>query len=261
MTIITQGSYEIYGIELEYKFIETIQINSPTLVLLHEGLGSIALWKDFPEQLHKATGCSVLAYSRQGYGASAKAELPRTTKYMHHEGEVILPVVLDYFNITNSVLIGHSDGASIALIHAGSTQEQRIKALILLAPHVFVEDITIQSIQKAKDVFQNSNLPDKLAKYHKLNIEHVFWGWNDIWLHPEFKDWNIEEYLPQINIPLLIIQGRQDQYGTTLQVEKILRQTHGQASCSIFENCQHSPHADQKDLTIKAITQYMNNLP
>jgi len=138
MTIITQGSYEIYGIELEYKFIETIQINSPTLVLLHEGLGSIALWQDFPEQLHKATGCSVLAYSRQGYGASAKAELPRTTKYMHHEGEVILPEILDYFNITNSVLIGHSDGASIALIYAGSRQEQSVKALILMAPHVFV---------------------------------------------------------------------------------------------------------------------------
>jgi len=260
MTKTTRGLYEICGIELECKFIETVKTNSPTLVLLHEGLGSVALWKGFPEQLHKATGCPVLAYSRQGHGASAKAELPRPTKYMHHEGDVILPGVMDYFNITNTVLIGHSDGASIALIHAGSTQEQRIKALILLAPHVFVEDITIQSIQKAKYAFQNSDLPDKLAKYHELDIEHVFRGWNDIWLHPEFKDWNIEEYLPQINIPLLVIQGRQDQYGTMLQVEKILRQVHGLASCSIFENCQHSPHADQKDLTIKAITQYVNNL-
>ena len=182
------------GKRLEILRIDAAHDGGPTIVMLHEGLGSIALWKDFPQQLAARTGCGVLAYSRYGHGNSDKLMEKRPVHFMHHEGEVVLPELLSKLGIQQPILLGHSDGGSISLIFAGKYPEA-VRALILEAPHVFVEDLTVASIAQAKVSYETTDLPRKLGRYH-AHGDATFWGWNDIWLDPEFRAWNIEEYLP-----------------------------------------------------------------
>lgn len=223
------------------------------VVLLHEGLGSVAMWRDFPAQVAAATGARTLAYSRRGYGKSDPANLPRRTDYMHEEARVALPAVLAARGITRPVLIGHSDGASIAILYAA---RHDVAGLILMAPHVFVEDITIASIEEAKTVYKTTALRDRLGRYHD-DVDHAFWGWNDIWLHPDFRAWNIEAALPKITAPVLIIQGEDDQYGTVAQVDAIERQVAGPCRRLMLPACKHSPHRDQPDATLSAISDFV----
>ncbi len=231
----------------------------PTLVFLHEGLGSVALWKQFPRQVAEAAGCPALVYSRYGYGKSDKLHAPRTVDYMHREALEVLPDVLDQLRIDSPILIGHSDGASIALIHAG-TRRRPVRGVVAMAPHVFVEEVTVQSIAKAGETFRSTDLPERLGRYHD-HVESTFWGWNDIWLHPDFRKWNIEEYLAGIAVPVLLIQCEDDQYGTAAQIEAIARQVSGAADKLLLPDCAHSPHQGlQKDATIAAITQFVRNL-
>ncbi|MGI9132372.1 MAG: alpha/beta fold hydrolase, partial [Rhodoferax sp.] len=217
----------VAGHALEYQWFDPPHAreaeSDAILVFLHEGLGSLAMWKDFPAQVALATGCRALVYSRQGYGKSAPLSTPRTVRYMHDEALIALPELLHQLHIRNPILIGHSDGASIALIHAAQ-RSWPVRALVLLAPHVFVEQLTVDSIAKAKIAYQGSDLPVKLGRYHD-DVDGAFWGWNQIWLDPAFRHWNIESGLSKITCPVLAIQGEDDEYGTMAQVESIARQT------------------------------------
>jgi len=240
--------------------LEVLRIISPAktteLVFLHEGLGSISHWRDFPARVAQATGCAVTLYSRYGNGNSDVLAASRSVRYMHDEALQALPELLSQLKIENPVLVGHSDGASIAIIYAGA--HDRVRGLILLAPHVFVEDLSVQSIAQAKTTFQTTDLPQKLARHHRDAVR-TFWGWNDIWLHPHFRNWNIEEYLPKITCPVLVIQGEEDQYGTWAQVEAIQRQTAGTVEVLALPNCKHSPQRDQPEATMHAMKRFVES--
>lgn len=252
------GFVEACGRKLEYQLIPAHQLNRPTLVFLHEGLGSVAMWRDFPARVAAATGCCTLVYSRYGYGQSDVLEAPFTVRYMHDEALLALPRLLDKLEIKKPVLIGHSDGGSIALIHAGGAKRE-VSGLILMAPHVFVEDISIESIAKAKVTFETTDLAQKLGRYHRDPVK-TFWGWNDIWLHPDFRRWNIEEYLPSIDCPVLAIQGIDDEYGTLAQVEAIRDHVSGEVDVLELADCRHSPHKDQPEATLNAIAGFVSAL-
>jgi len=229
----------------------------PTIVMLHEGLGSVALWKDFPHALAARTGCGVLGYSRFGHGNSEKQVEKRPVNFMHHEGEVVLPELLDKLGVIKPILLGHSDGGSIALIFAGRYPEHT-RGLILEAPHVFVEEYGLASIRAAKTAFEFTDFRAKLARYH-AHVDETFWAWNDIWLDPEFPKWNIEEYLDSIRCPVLCIQGEQDEYGTRAQVDTIVTKVPG-AELLMLPDCGHSPHRDQREATLASITQFVSRL-
>jgi len=238
------------GKRVETLFVEARDQHSPTIVMLHEGLGSIALWKDFPQRVAERTGCSVLVYSRYGHGNSDRLLEKRPVGFMHHEAQIVLPQVLNAFAIEDPILFGHSDGGSIALIYAG-TFPGSPRALILEAPHVFVEDLSVESIAAAKVSFQHTDFRDKLARYHAY-VDETFWGWNDIWLDPAFRSWNIESYLDAIRCPILCIQGEQDEYGTPAQLKAIESRVPA-TELVMLADCKHSPHRDQREKTLDAV--------
>jgi pimeloyl-ACP methyl ester carboxylesterase len=242
------------GKRLETLWIEPERTERPTIVMLHEGLGSVALWKHFPQKLAARTGCRVLAYSRYGHGNSDKLMEKRSAKFMHREGEVVLPELLDKLGIARPILLGHSDGGSISLVFAGKYPE-RPRALILEAPHVFVEDLSVASITQAKEKYQTTNLPHKLSRHH-AHPDATFWGWNNIWLDPEFRSWNIEEYLLAIRCPILCIQGEEDEYGTVAQVKAIQARVPG-TEILMLPNCKHSPHRDQSEAALERMAEFV----
>jgi pimeloyl-ACP methyl ester carboxylesterase len=245
------------GYQLEYEWHGPPPDKAPTLVLLHEGLGCVSMWREFPGQVAEATGCGVLVYSRAGYGNSEPVTLPQPVRFMHDEALVTLPDVLDATKVREAVLVGHSDGGSIALIYAGSRRDERVRGLILEAPHVFVEDLGIESITRAAVNYQSGELKRGLERHHGENVECAFWGWNKVWLNPAFRSWNIEEYLPNIDVPVLVIQGEQDEYGTLNQVAAIERGCKGLVRKVILSDCGHSPHRDQPERTLEAMTSFM----
>lgn len=246
----------VNGVHLEYVRLPSAHpcAGAPSIVFLHEGLGSLAMWKDFPQRVADATGCEAVVYSRAGYGRSDPAPLPRTVRYMHDEGLTVLPAFLDALGIVRPILFGHSDGGSIALICAGGTPTP-LTALILMAPHVLVEDLSVASIAEARVAWENSDLPQRLGKYH-ADAEAAFRGWNDIWLHPDFRAWNIEEYLPNIRCPILAIQGEDDQYGTMDQIERIAAQA-ADVDLVKLADCRHSPHKDQPEAVIEVVQSFV----
>lgn len=243
------------GREFECHWYPPVRDGTPTLVFLHEGIGSTSMWKRFPADLATATGCGALVYSRHGYGWSSGREAPFAVDYMHREALETLPELLDKRRIENPVLIGHSDGASIAIIHAGAG-DRPVRAVVVEAPHVFVEDLTIASIEQAKAAFRETDLKHKLSRYHK-DPETSFFGWNDIWLHPEFRHWSIEEYLPGVTCPTLAIQGADDKYGTLAQIEAIERQVAGPFQKLVLPACGHSPHHEQPAATLVAMRDFI----
>ena len=249
-----RGEVLVDGKRLETLWIEPADKHRPTIVMLHEGLGSVALWKDFPQRLASRTGCGILVYSRYGHGNSDQLLEKRPVEFMHHEGEVVLPELLDKLSIAKPILLGHSDGGSIALIFAGKYPDQP-RALILEAPHVFVEDLSVASITEAKVAYLTTDLPGKLGRYHQ-HVDATFWGWNDIWLDPQFRSWNIEEYLPVIRCPILCIQGEEDEYGTIAQVKAIQVRVPA-TEILMLPNCKHSPHCDQTEATLEKMAEYM----
>jgi pimeloyl-ACP methyl ester carboxylesterase len=250
--------YLIDGHWLEAARIEARHSTSPTIVMLHEGLGSVSHWKDFPQVLAEATGAGVFLYSRYGHGSSDGLDEPRSPSYMHHEAQVVLPEILQKAGIERPLLLGQSDGASIAILYAGTFPESP-DGLILEAPHVFIEDITVSSIAQARELYNETDLPQRLGRYH-ANVDSLFWGWNNIWLDPRFRDWNIESFLDSIRCPVLVLQGAQDEYGTTKQIDAIQRRIPS-ASAVILENCKHAPHRDRSQATLGAISQFLRALP
>jgi pimeloyl-ACP methyl ester carboxylesterase len=245
--------------QVEYRWFEpTHDMGEPSVVLLHEGLGSLRMWRDFPAQLANATQRRVFAYSRTGYGESPALGRQRTVSYMHEEALEQLPELLDKMGIADPVLFGHSDGASIALIHAGA-QVRPISALILEAPHVFVEDISVQSIRAAKVAYESGGLRDRLSRYH-ADVDGAFYGWNDIWLSAEFRSWNIENYLASLKCPVLAIQGVDDEYGTMEQVERVAR-AHSDITLLKLRDCGHSPHRDQLESVLRSVKGFLGRLP
>ena len=251
-----KGFVRVCERNLEYQLIPAHQINRPTLVLLHEGLGSVAMWRDFPARLAAATGCRTLVYSRYGYGQSDVLAAAFKSDFMHREAREALPELLAALDIGNPVLVGHSDGASIALLHAGDSRHA-VAGLVVMAPHCFVEDISIRSIEAARVAFETTDLPAKLAKYHR-DVRRTFYGWNDIWLHPDFRAWNIEDCLPHIRCPILAIQGEDDEYGTMAQIEAIAAQASSSSGVELLKlaDCRHSPHRDQTVAVIDAIGRF-----
>jgi pimeloyl-ACP methyl ester carboxylesterase len=242
--------YSVDGHSLEAVRIEARNSALPTIVMLHEGLGSVSHWKDFPSRLAEDTGAGVFVHSRYGHGTSDCLGEPRSVFYMHHEAQIVLPEILRKAGIERPALLGHSDGASIAIIYAGTFPDSPA-GLILEAPHVFVEDISLASIAEARENYRQTDLPQHLARHH-ANADSLFWGWNDIWLDATFRNWNIESFLDPIRCPVLVIQGAQDQYGTIKQVEAIQARIPS-ASATILEDCRHAPHRDQPKATLSAM--------
>jgi len=250
---------EVEGHRIEYARLVSAHPRSgaPPIVFLHEGLGSLSMWRDFPQQVADATGCEAIVYSRRGYGRSDPITEKRSARYMHDEALHALPAMLDALDVKSPILLGHSDGGSIALIHAGGTRRD-ITALVLMAPHVMVEDISVTSIAQAKVVYETTRLRDKLGKHH-ANVDSAFRGWNDIWLDPAFRAWNIEEYLPGIRCPILAIQGEDDEYGTMEQIERIARQSRDVDLVKLAD-CRHSPHRDQPAAVLAAVSEFVTRV-
>jgi len=242
------------GHRLEYERIDGSS-GAPTLILLHEGLGSVALWRDFPAKLAQATGCPAVVYSRYGYGRSDPLGAPHGIDYMHREALETLPELRAALGLEDAILVGHSDGASIALIHAGSGRWP-VHAVVLEAPHVFVEDVSIASIAAARTAYDTTDLRGRLARYH-ADVDSAFRGWNDIWLHPDFRAWNIESVLPGVRCPVLAIQGADDEYGTLAQIDAIVRGVTGRFERLVLANCKHSPHRDQEQATLDAMARFI----
>ncbi len=229
----------------------------PTLVFLHEGLGSVSMWRDFPARVAEATACRTIVYSRYGYGQSDPLDAPFAADYMHREADT-LAELLAALAIREPVLVGHSDGASIALIHAGA--HGGVRGLVVMAPHVLVEDMNLASIAQAKRTFETTDLERRLARHH-ADARRTFYGWNDIWLDADFRGWNIERFLPRIRCPVLAIQGRDDEYGTMAQIDAIERQVAGPCETLRLASCGHSPQRDQPDAVLAAIARFVRTLP
>lgn len=226
----------------------------PTLVLLHEGLGSVKMWRDVPDLLAEQTLCPVMAYSRWGHGFSDAPAAPQTVEFMHEHAR-LLAAILDATGINRPVILGHSDGASIALIFAAN-HPARPRGLVLEAPHVFVEALSVSSVERTKQLYATTNLRERLGKYHD-DVDVAFRGWSDVWLHPDFQDWNLEALLPSVTCPVLLIQGEQDEYGTLAQIDAIERQVSGPVERLVLAECGHSPHRDQRDAVVGAVGDFV----
>lgn len=247
------------GVELECRAWGPPPHEADTIVLLHEGLGSVALWRDFPEKLAAGTGRGVFAYSRRGYGQSDPAPLPRPLDYMTREAVDVLPHVLDAIGLRRGILVGHSDGASIAALYLGHVEDHRINGLVLMAPHFFTEPVGLASIAAAKVAYDRGDLRPRLAKYH-ADVDSAFRGWNDAWLDPGFEAWTIEDSLDYIRVPVLGIQGTGDQYGTLAQLKAPETRLYAPFEALVLQDCRHAPFIDQPEKTLAAIAGFCARL-
>lgn len=233
---------------------------APTMVLLHEGLGSVSLWRDFPERLAAATGLGAFAYSRFGYGQSDPAALPRPLAYMHEEAREVLPRVLDAAGVRRCVLLGHSDGGSIAAIHAGSFQGTRVRGLVLLAPHFFVEEAGLAAIRAAKQAFETGDLRARLARHHR-DPDLAFRGWNGAWLDPGFpRAFDLQPDIAHIRVPVLAIQGEADPYGTVEQLRLLEREAYCPVDGLVLPGVGHNPHQDAPEAVLAAVSEFTGRL-
>jgi len=260
MTTLTPSGFLTVGAaHLEYRMIGPSPESAPTIVMLHEGLGSAGLWGDFPEKLQAATGVGVFLYSRAGYGNSTPVKLPRPLDYMHVEALDVLPKLLDKIGFRRGLLLGHSDGASIAAIYAGSHQDHRVQGLALIAPHFIVEDIGLASIAQIRDAYATTNLKEKLARWHK-DVDNAFYGWNGAWLDPAFRAWDISEYLAYIRVPVAILQGADDQYGTIRQIEIAREECYCPVDVTEIAGAGHSPHREAPQTTLDTISDFARRI-
>jgi pimeloyl-ACP methyl ester carboxylesterase len=259
VTLPPTGFLRISGHDLEYRLIGPAPSDAPTIVMLHEGLGAAALWGDFPLHLQAATGMGVFVYSRAGYGASSPAVLPRPLDYMSVEALDVLPALLDSIGFKRGLLLGHSDGASIAAIYAGGISDHRVRGLVMIAPHFVVEDVSVASIAGIRRSYETTDLRAKLARWHR-DVDNAFYGWNDAWLHPDFRRWDIGEYLAYIRIPIAIIQGAEDQYGTIRQIEIAREECYCPVDVTMVSGAGHSPHREVPELTLSVVSEFVKRI-
>ena len=253
------GHLRIGGSDLEYRMIGPAPSEAPTIVMLHEGLGSAALWGDFPDRLQAASGMGVFVYSRAGYGASTPVILPRPLDYMSREALDVLPALLDAIGFQRGVLLGHSDGASIAAVHAGGSNDHRVRGVVLIAPHFVVEDVSVASIAEIRKTYETTDLRIKLARWHQ-NVDNAFYGWNDAWLDPDFRRWDISDCLAYIRVPVAILQGEGDQYGTIRQIEIAQEECYCPVDVTIIPGAGHSPHREVPELTLATISEFVSRI-
>jgi pimeloyl-ACP methyl ester carboxylesterase len=259
MALSDQGFLDIGAMRLEYRMVGPRPDAAPTLVLLHEGLGSAAMWGDFPEKLSTATGLGVFVYSRLGYGRSSPATLPRPLDFMHVEARQTLPRLLDAIGFQQGMLVGHSDGASIAAIFAGSVQDHRVRGLMLMAPHFIVEDVTIASIADIRKTYDTTDLRARFSRWH-ADADATVRGWTDVWLSNDLTKWELREDLAYIRVPILIIQGEQDHYGTVRQIEIAKEECYCPVEALLIPGVQHVPHREAPEVTLAAVSDFVNRL-
>jgi len=259
MTLASEGMLDLGTMRLEYRMIGPRPDEAPTIVMLHEGLGCVGLWNEFPDKLQTATGAGVFVYSRAGYGRSSPVTLPRPLTFMHEEAREVLPKVLDAIGFRRGLLLGHSDGASIAAIYAGSVQDHRVRGLILIAPHFFTEDMGIAEIARAREAYATTDLRQKLARWH-ADVDNAFRGWNDAWLDPEFRNWDITEPLAYIRVPILIVQGEDDQYGTQRQIEVARQECYCPVELALYRGVRHAPHREAPALLLASVSEFAGRL-
>jgi pimeloyl-ACP methyl ester carboxylesterase len=258
-TLSDQGFLDLPPLRLEYRMAGPRPHEAPTLILLHEGLGSAGMWADFPEKLSAATGCGVFAYSRVGYGHSSPAELPRTLDFMHVEAREILPRLLDAIGFKQGLLVGHSDGASVAAIYGGSVQDHRVRGLVLMAPHFVVESVTIKAIREIRQAFDTTDVRQRFQRWH-ADADATVRGWTDVWMQNDFHDWDLTEDLAHIRVPVLIIQGENDNYGTTRQIEIAREECYCPVEVLLLPDIKHVPHREAPDVTLNAIAEFCRRL-
>jgi len=259
MTLSDSGFLDLAPLRLEYRMIGPRPDAAPTIVMLHEGLGSAGLWGSFPDELAKATGAGVFVYSRAGYGESSGANLPRSTLFLNEEAREVLPRVLAAIGFRRGLLLGHSDGASIATIYAGSVQDHRVRGLVLIAPHFFTEEIGLAEIRRAKKSFESGGLREKLERWH-ADVDTAFRSWNEPWLDPAFQKWDITEALGYVRVPILIVQGTDDQYGTLKQIETAQEECYCPVETAILPGVRHVPQREAPELTLAAVAGFVNRL-
>src|SRR5471032_3176313 len=259
MPLSPTGFLRIGASDLEYRMIGPAPEQAPTIVMLHEGLGSAGLWGDFPEKLQAATGAGVLVYSRAGYGASTPAKLPRPLDYMHIEALEVLPKLLDRIGFRRGLLLGHSDGASIAAIYAGAHQDHRVQGVAMIAPHFVVEEMGIAAIAETSKAYEAGGLRAKLARWHR-DADNTFHGWNGAWLDPKFRNWDISEYLAYIRVPVAILQGADDQYGTIRQIEIAQEECYCPVDVTVIPGAGHSPHREAPEALLCSITEFVKHI-
>jgi pimeloyl-ACP methyl ester carboxylesterase len=254
-TLADQGFLDLGDMRLEYRMIGPRPDAAPTLVLLHEGLGHAGIWGKFADDLAAATGAGVFAFSRAGYGNSSPSKLPRSVWFMHEEARDVLPRVLDAIGFRRGLLVGHSDGASIAAIYAGTIQDHRIRGLALMAPHFFTETMGIEEIARAKVAFEQGTLREKLSRSH-ANVDNAFYNWNGPWLLPEFRQWDLTDALAHIRVPILIVQGEDDQYGTARQIEIAKEECYCPVEVALLPGVKHQPHREGAEATLKLVADF-----
>jgi pimeloyl-ACP methyl ester carboxylesterase len=259
MTLADSGFLDLPPLRLEYRMIGPRPDAAPTIVMLHEGLGSVGLWGSFPDDLAAATGAGVLVYSRANYGQSSGGMLPRSTSFLNEEARDVLPRVLAAIGFQRGLLLGHSDGASIATIYAGSVQDHRVRGLVLIAPHFFTEQIGLTEIRRAKKSFEFGGLRGKLERWH-ADVDGAFRSWNEPWLDPAFEKWDITEALGYIRVPILIVQGTDDQYGTLKQIETAQQECTCPVETAILPGVRHVPQREAPEQTLSAVAGFINRL-
>ena len=259
MSIQPSGFLRIGNSDLEYRMIGPQPSQAPTIVMLHEGLGCAAMWGEFPQALQAATGMGVFVYSRAGYGASTPVALPRRLDYMSREALDVLPALLDAIGFQRGVLLGHSDGASIAAIYAGGTGDHRLRGVVLIAPHFIVEDVSVAAIGEIRKTFETTDLRTKLARWHR-DVDNAFYGWNGAWLDPDFRRWDISDYLAYIRVPVAILQGELDQYGTIRQVEIAQEECYCPLDVTLIPQSGHSPHREAPELTLATVSEFVRRI-
>jgi pimeloyl-ACP methyl ester carboxylesterase len=259
VTLSDTGFLDLPPLRLEYRMIGPRPDAAPTIVMLHEGLGSVGLWGPFPDKIAAATGAGVFAYSRSGYGNSTGSSLPRGTTFMDEEAREVLPRVLAAIAFRRGIILGHSDGASIATIYAGSVQDHRVRGLVLIAPHFFAEAMGLAEIRRARKSFDTGALRERLKPYH-ADVDTAFRSWNGPWLHPDFEKWDITEALGYIRVPILIVQGENDQYGTLKQIEVARQECFCPVEAVVLPGIRHIPYREAPELTLEAIAEFINRL-
>jgi len=259
MTLDDQGRLAIGDAALEYHMIGPRPDAAPTIVMLHEGLGCVTAWGDFPQRIAERTGAGVLVYSRAGYGQSSTVTLPRPLDYMQREATEVLPKLLGAIGFRRGILLGHSDGATIAAYYAGSVQDHRVRGLILMAPHFFVEPSNIAAIRNTITAFETTDLRARLARHH-ADVDTAFRGWSGAWLDPGFLAFDTTDALAYIRVPILVIQGAADPYGTRAQVRAVEDECYCPVETLVLDGVGHAPQRERPAETLSAVAEFADQI-